>query len=51
MRGSITSIRQAVMMLGSRGVSRWALLVFDKIHIVDGKIKGVHAFYYPQAWA
>jgi c-di-GMP phosphodiesterase len=27
MRGSITSIRQAVMMLGSRGVSRWALLV------------------------
>jgi EAL and modified HD-GYP domain-containing signal transduction protein len=27
MRGSIGSIRQAVMMLGSRGVSRWALLV------------------------
>ena len=27
MRGSISSIRQAVMMLGSRGVSRWALLV------------------------
>ena len=27
MCGSITSIRQAVMMLGSRGVSRWALLV------------------------
>lgn len=27
MRGSIASIRQAVMMLGSRGVSRWALLV------------------------
>jgi c-di-GMP phosphodiesterase len=27
MRGNITSIRQAVMMLGSRGVSRWALLV------------------------
>jgi c-di-GMP phosphodiesterase len=27
MRGSITSIRQAVMMLGSRGVSRGALLV------------------------
>jgi EAL and modified HD-GYP domain-containing signal transduction protein len=27
LRGSITSIRQAVMMLGSRGVSRWALLV------------------------
>ena len=27
MRGSITSIRQGVMMLGSRGVSRWALLV------------------------
>jgi c-di-GMP-related signal transduction protein len=27
MRRSITSIRQAVMMLGSRGVSRWALLV------------------------
>lgn len=22
--------------------------VFDKIHIVDGEIKGVHAFYYPQ---
>ena len=22
--------------------------VFDRIHIVDGKIKGVHAFYYPQ---
>jgi len=27
LRGSISSIRQAVMMLGSRGVSRWALLV------------------------
>lgn len=27
LRGNITSIRQAVMMLGSRGVSRWALLV------------------------
>ena len=27
MRGNIASIRQAVMMLGSRGVSRWALLV------------------------
>ena len=27
LRGSIGSIRQAVMMLGSRGVSRWALLV------------------------
>jgi c-di-GMP phosphodiesterase len=27
MRSSVTSIRQAVMMLGSRGVSRWALLV------------------------
>jgi EAL and modified HD-GYP domain-containing signal transduction protein len=27
MRGEITSIRQAVMMLGARGVSRWALLV------------------------
>jgi EAL and modified HD-GYP domain-containing signal transduction protein len=27
MRSSIASIRQAVMMLGSRGVSRWALLV------------------------
>ena len=27
MRGNISSIRQAVMMLGSRGVSRWALLV------------------------
>src|SRR4051794_22450116 len=23
--------------------------VFDRIHIVDGEIKGVHAFYYPQA--
>ena len=23
--------------------------VFDKIHIVDGEIKGVHAFYYPQS--
>jgi predicted ester cyclase len=23
--------------------------VFDRIHIVDGKIKGVHAFYHPQA--
>jgi hypothetical protein len=22
--------------------------VFDRIHIVDGEIKGVHAFYYPQ---
>jgi hypothetical protein len=22
--------------------------VFDRIHIIDGKIKGVHAFYYPQ---
>jgi hypothetical protein len=22
--------------------------VFDRIHIVDGKIKGIHAFYYPQ---
>lgn len=22
--------------------------VFDKIHIVEGEIKGVHAFYYPQ---
>jgi EAL and modified HD-GYP domain-containing signal transduction protein len=27
MRSNITSIRQAVMMLGSRGVSRWALMV------------------------
>ena len=27
MRGEITSIRQAVMMLGSSGVTRWALLV------------------------
>jgi EAL and modified HD-GYP domain-containing signal transduction protein len=27
MRGKITSIRQAVMMLGARGVSRWALMV------------------------
>ena len=27
MRHSIGSIRQAVMMLGSHGVSRWALLV------------------------
>ena len=27
MRGEITSIRQAVMMLGSNGVTRWALLV------------------------
>jgi len=27
LRGNIGSIRQAVMMLGSRGVSRWALLV------------------------
>ena len=27
LRGSISSIHQAVMMLGSRGVSRWALLV------------------------
>jgi EAL and modified HD-GYP domain-containing signal transduction protein len=27
MRSKITSIRQAVMMLGSRGVSRWALMV------------------------
>lgn len=23
--------------------------VFDRIHIVDGEIKGVHAFYCPQA--
>lgn len=23
--------------------------VFDRIHIIDGEIKGVHAFYYPQA--
>jgi hypothetical protein len=22
--------------------------VFDRIHIVDGEIKGIHAFYYPQ---
>ena len=22
--------------------------VFDRIHIVDGEIKGVHAFYYPR---
>ena len=22
--------------------------VFDRIHIIDGKIKGVHALYYPQ---
>jgi hypothetical protein len=22
--------------------------LFDKIHIVDGEIKGVHAFYYPR---
>jgi hypothetical protein len=22
--------------------------VFDRIHIIDGKIQGVHAFYYPQ---
>ena len=22
--------------------------VFDRIHIVDGEIRGVHAFYYPQ---
>jgi hypothetical protein len=21
--------------------------VFDRIHIVDGKIKAIHAFYYP----
>jgi EAL and modified HD-GYP domain-containing signal transduction protein len=27
MRSKITSIRQAVMMLGSRGVSRWAMMV------------------------
>ena len=27
MRSQITSIRQAVMMLGARGVSRWALMV------------------------
>ncbi len=27
MRSNITSIRQAVMMLGARGVSRWALMV------------------------
>lgn len=27
MRGKITSIRQAVMMLGPRGVARWALMV------------------------
>ena len=27
MRSQITSIRQAVMMLGSRGVSRWAMMV------------------------
>jgi EAL and modified HD-GYP domain-containing signal transduction protein len=27
MRSQITSIKQAVMMLGSRGVSRWALMV------------------------
>jgi len=22
--------------------------VFDRIHIVDGEIKGIHAFYYPK---
>ena len=22
--------------------------VFDRIHLVDGEIRGVHAFYYPQ---
>jgi hypothetical protein len=22
--------------------------VFDQIHIIDGEIKGIHAFYYPQ---
>jgi len=22
--------------------------VFDRIHIIDGEIKGIHAFYYPQ---
>jgi hypothetical protein len=22
--------------------------VFDRIHIVDGQIKGIHAFYYPE---
>ncbi len=22
--------------------------LFDRVHIVDGEIKGVHAFYYPQ---
>lgn len=27
MRGNIASIRQAVMMLGARGVSRWALMI------------------------
>jgi hypothetical protein len=22
--------------------------VFDRIHIIDGEIKGIHAFYYPK---
>ena len=22
--------------------------VFDRIHVIDGEIKGIHAFYYPQ---
>jgi len=22
--------------------------VFDRIHILDGEIKGIHTFYYPQ---